>query len=85
MNMIKNKLESEWKMKVQNSPLLQLCRFLRADSALLLLPACKVVRGHVNIRLEDIVKKTRTKEMYRLEDTTSGGRLHVELQWRASS
>ncbi|GKD76566.1 C2 domain-containing protein, partial [Tanacetum coccineum] len=42
-------------------------------------------RGHVNIRLEDIVKKTRTKEMYRLEDTTSGGRLHVELQWRASS
>ncbi|GJU51245.1 C2 domain-containing protein [Tanacetum coccineum] len=38
-------------------------------------------RGHVNIRLEDIVKKTRTKEMYHLEDKTSGGRLHVELQW----
>ncbi|PWA79941.1 protein kinase-like domain-containing protein [Artemisia annua] len=42
-------------------------------------------RGHVDISLEDIVKKTRTKEMYHLEDTTSGGRLHVELQWRTSS
>nr|GEX96698.1 C2 domain-containing protein [Tanacetum cinerariifolium] len=41
-------------------------------------------RGHVNISLEDIVEKTRTKEMYHLEDTTRGGRIHVELEWRTS-
>ncbi|GJT61814.1 protein kinase, ATP binding site-containing protein [Tanacetum coccineum] len=41
-------------------------------------------RGHVNISLEDIVKRTRTKEMYHLEDTTRGGRIHVELEWRTS-
>ncbi|PWA46916.1 synaptotagmin-1 [Artemisia annua] len=45
---------------------------------------CQVTkRGHVNISLANIMKKTRTKEMYHLEDT-SGGRLHAELQWRTS-
>nr|GEZ14765.1 protein kinase, ATP binding site-containing protein [Tanacetum cinerariifolium] len=37
---------------------------------------CQVTkRGHVNISLADIMKKTRTKEMYHLQGTTSGGRI----------
>ncbi|GKD56477.1 protein kinase, ATP binding site-containing protein [Tanacetum coccineum] len=46
---------------------------------------CQVTkRGHVNISLADIMKKTRTKEMYHLQGTTSGGRILVDLQWKTS-
>ncbi|PWA65708.1 C2 domain-containing protein [Artemisia annua] len=57
---------------------------LELHSSLQISRFCQTKRGHINISLADVMKKTRTKEMYHLEDTTSGGRLHVELQWRTS-
>ncbi|GJT71135.1 C2 domain-containing protein [Tanacetum coccineum] len=38
-------------------------------------------RGHVNISLADIMKKTQTKEMYHLQGTTSGDANIIRCMW----
>ncbi|GKD41618.1 integrase, catalytic region, zinc finger, CCHC-type containing protein [Tanacetum coccineum] len=88
LNLAKKSFDPVWNEEVMFSfekpPTNEILK-LELHSSSQISTVCQVTkRGHVNISLADIMKKTQTKEMYHLQGTTSGGRILVELQWRTS-